>query len=187
MNRCGPNGVCACLRGFAPRSPEAWAPRVKRVGCVGAMALDCRNGISGFVPMKRGKVPDTTAIVVDFGAILADCAQRCPRDCSCTAYASAKLSGTPRTSTLEDLRVFPNFSQEPRTSMCAFRCRSRRVTADARHDPTTQRAKGCAMDSLSGLSVWVHKDILMDNSYDGIAVYEVPYTWIPTHLVEIHH
>lgn len=107
-------------------------PRVRAavaggVGCVGAMALDCRNGISGFVPMKRGKVPDTTAIVVDFGAILADCAQRCPRDCSCTAYASAKLSGTPRTSTLEDLRVFPNFSQEPRTSMCAFRCRSRYV------------------------------------------------------------
>ncbi|KAM3334045.1 hypothetical protein ACQJBY_028858 [Aegilops geniculata] len=125
------------------------------------MALDCRNDISGFVPMKRGKVPDTTAIVVDFGAILADCAQRCPRDCSCTVYANAKLSGTPRTSTLEDLRVFPNFSQEPRTSMCAFRCRSRRVTADARHDPTTQRAKGCAMDSLSGLSIWVHKSIVM--------------------------
>uniref|UniRef100_R7W702 Uncharacterized protein n=1 Tax=Aegilops tauschii TaxID=37682 RepID=R7W702_AEGTA len=53
-----------------------------------------------------------TAAVVDFRAILADCAQRCLGGCSCTAYASAKLSGVPWTSTLEVLRVFPNFSRD---------------------------------------------------------------------------
>ncbi|XP_044331660.1 receptor-like serine/threonine-protein kinase SD1-7 [Aegilops tauschii subsp. strangulata] len=102
--------------GRSPPAPQAEesreAPRVNGVRCVGATRLDCRNGTNTFVLITRGKVPDMTAAVVDFRAILADCAQRCLGGCSCTAYASAKLSGVPWTSTLEVLRVFPNFSRD---------------------------------------------------------------------------
>ena len=58
------------------------------------------------------KVLVTTAAVVDFRAILADCTPRCLRGCSCTAYASAKPSGAAWTSTLEDLRAFLNFNRD---------------------------------------------------------------------------
>ncbi|XP_048544265.1 receptor-like serine/threonine-protein kinase SD1-8 isoform X1 [Triticum urartu] len=127
VNQCGPNGVCdpnslpvcECLRGFAPRSPEAWALRDNRGGCARATPLDCGNGTDGFALMAHAKVPDTTAAVVDYRAGLAECAQRCQRNCSCTAYANANLSGAPGHrgcvmwgGALEDLRVFPNFGQD---------------------------------------------------------------------------
>ncbi|KAM0839172.1 hypothetical protein ACQ4PT_060491 [Festuca glaucescens] len=127
VNPCGPNGVCdtngfpvcSCLRGFAPRSPEAWALRDNRAGCARATPLDCGNGTDGFALVPHAKVPDTTTAVVDFGASLADCRERCLGNCPCSAYANANLSAAfghrgcvMWSGALADLRVYPNFGQD---------------------------------------------------------------------------
>ncbi|XP_040377653.1 G-type lectin S-receptor-like serine/threonine-protein kinase At4g27290 [Oryza brachyantha] len=67
VSPCGTNGVCdtnnvpvcSCLRGFTPKSPEAWALRDGRDGCLRSTPLDCKNGTDGFVAVKHAKVPDT--------------------------------------------------------------------------------------------------------------------------------
>lgn len=130
VSACGPNGVCdtnkvpacSCLPGFTPRSPASWAMRDGRDGCVRATPLDCaanRTSTDGFALLPHAKVPETTRAVVDFGSSLDQCRQRCLRNCSCTAYASANLTGAPGhrgcvtwTGGLEDLRVYPSFGQD---------------------------------------------------------------------------
>ncbi|OEL36036.1 Receptor-like serine/threonine-protein kinase SD1-8 [Dichanthelium oligosanthes] len=127
VSPCGPNGVCdastvpacACLRGFTPLSPATWALRDGRDGCVRATPLDCANRTDGFAVLPHAKVPDTTQAVVDFGSSLEQCRQRCLRNCSCTAYASANLTGEPGhrgcvmwTGGLDDLRVYPGYGQD---------------------------------------------------------------------------
>ncbi|CAN6350546.1 unnamed protein product [Urochloa humidicola] len=135
VSPCGPNGVCdtnsvppcRCLRGFAPRSPEAWALRDGRDGCVRATPLGCGGGgggnrtagDDGFAVLAHAKVPDTTEAVVDYGSGLEECRRRCLSNCSCTAYASANLTGDPGrrgcvmwTGGLDDLRVYPGFGQD---------------------------------------------------------------------------
>ncbi|XP_062231794.1 receptor-like serine/threonine-protein kinase SD1-8 [Phragmites australis] len=127
VSPCGPNGVCdtntvpvcSCLRGFTPRSPASWALRDGRDGCVRETPLDCANGTDGFTVLPHAKVPDTTSAVVDFDASLGQCRQRCLRNCSCTAYATANLSGEPGhrgcvmwTGGLADLRVYPGYGQD---------------------------------------------------------------------------
>ncbi|PUZ65322.1 hypothetical protein GQ55_3G214200 [Panicum hallii var. hallii] len=127
VSPCGPNGVCdpnavppcSCLRGFAPRSPATWALRDGRDGCARATPLDCANRTDGFAVLPHAKVPDTTLATVDFNASLEQCRQRCLRNCSCTAYASANLTGEPGrrgcvtwTGGLDDLRVYPGFGQD---------------------------------------------------------------------------
>jgi hypothetical protein len=131
VSPCGSNGVCdtnkvpacSCLPGFTPRSPASWAMRDGRDGCVRATPLDCganrSSSTDGFAPLPHAKVPDTTRAVVDYGSRLDQCRLRCLRNCSCTAYASANLTGAPGhrgcvmwTGGLEDLRVYPSFGQE---------------------------------------------------------------------------
>lgn len=127
LSPCGPNGVCdtnkvpacSCLPGFTPRSPASWAMRDGRDGCVRATPLDCANRTDGFLVLPHAKVPDATRAVVDFNSSLEQCRQRCLRNCSCTAYASANLTAAPGrrgcvmwTAGLEDLRVYPSFGQE---------------------------------------------------------------------------
>lgn len=127
LSPCGPNGVCdtnkvpacSCLPGFTPRSPASWAMRDGRDGCVRATPLDCANRTDGFLVLPHAKVPDATRAVVDFNSSLEQCRQRCLRNCSCTAYASANLTAAPGrrgcvmwTGGLEDLRVYPSFGQE---------------------------------------------------------------------------
>uniref|UniRef100_A0A0D3EUV2 Receptor-like serine/threonine-protein kinase n=1 Tax=Oryza barthii TaxID=65489 RepID=A0A0D3EUV2_9ORYZ len=131
VSPCGANGmcdtnnlpVCSCLRGFTPKSPEAWALRDGRAGCVRSTPLDCQNGTDGFVAVKHAKVPDTERSVVDLGLSLEQCRKACLMNCSCTAYASANVSGGVRghgagtgcvmwTTGLTDLRVYPEFGQD---------------------------------------------------------------------------
>ncbi|KQK05544.1 receptor-like serine/threonine-protein kinase SD1-8 [Brachypodium distachyon] len=133
VSPCGANGVCdtnalpvcACLRGFSPRQPDAWAMRENRAGCARATPLDCAragngNGTSdGFTVVPHAKVPDTTNATVDFGASLDQCRRLCLANCSCAAYASANLSRAQGQrgcvmwyGGLEDLRVYPNFGQD---------------------------------------------------------------------------
>ncbi|KAL6620484.1 hypothetical protein ACP70R_035623 [Stipagrostis hirtigluma subsp. patula] len=127
VSPCGPNGVCdtnrlpvcACLRGFTPRSPASWALRDGRDGCVRETPLDCGNGTDGFAVVRHAKVPDTTRATVDYGASLEQCRRKCLANCSCTAYASANLTGEPGhrgcvmwTGGLDDLRVYADFGQD---------------------------------------------------------------------------
>ncbi|WVZ99117.1 hypothetical protein U9M48_044464 [Paspalum notatum var. saurae] len=127
VSACGPNGVCdpaavpacSCLRGFTPRSPASWALRDGRDGCVRAAPLDCANRTDGFALLPHAKVPDTTRAVVDFNSSLDQCRLRCLGNCSCTAYASANLTGEPGhrgcvmwTGGLDDLRVYPGYGQD---------------------------------------------------------------------------
>ncbi|XP_062180044.1 receptor-like serine/threonine-protein kinase SD1-8 [Phragmites australis] len=126
VSQCGPNGVCdtntvpvcSCLHGFTPRSSASWALRDGRAGCVRETPLDCTNGTDGFTVLQHAKVPDTTSAVVDYDASGEQCKQRCLRNCSCTAYARANLSGEPGhrgcvmwAGGLADLRVYPAFGQ----------------------------------------------------------------------------
>nr|CAB3464805.1 unnamed protein product [Digitaria exilis] len=127
VSPCGANGVCdpnavppcSCLRGFTPRSPATWALRDGRDGCVRATPLGCAKRTDGFAVLTHAKVPDTARAVVDYGSSLAQCRERCLSSCSCTAYASANLTGEPGhrgcviwTGGLDDLRVYPGYGQD---------------------------------------------------------------------------
>ncbi|KAG6502151.1 hypothetical protein ZIOFF_042040 [Zingiber officinale] len=96
--RCGPNGVChpegstlcKCLQGFTPRNNSGGLD-----GCVRITALDCVNGTDGFARQSSVKLPDTSTASVDWSAVsLEECRLRCLRNCSCTGYAQANLSGS---------------------------------------------------------------------------------------------
>ncbi|RRT59694.1 hypothetical protein B296_00045615 [Ensete ventricosum] len=102
MSPCGPNGVCYpsdwpmchCLKGFRPKNPSKWDLRDGSDGCVRKTALDCRNGTDGFVALNGAMIPNTWSSVVDGSLSLEQCRARCLRNCSCTAYASANISGS---------------------------------------------------------------------------------------------
>ncbi|XP_039020153.1 G-type lectin S-receptor-like serine/threonine-protein kinase RKS1 isoform X9 [Hibiscus syriacus] len=96
---CGPNAYCnpyrtgdfecACFPGFEPKSPEAWLLRNGAAGCVRKRGISmCGNG-EGFIKFLHVKVPDTSAAHIDTTVGLKQCKEKCLRDCSCMAYASA--------------------------------------------------------------------------------------------------
>ncbi|KAK8675395.1 hypothetical protein V6N13_033462 [Hibiscus sabdariffa] len=96
---CGPNGYCnpdlsgrfecTCFPGFEPKSPEAWTIRDGTGGCVRKRGISlCGNG-EGFAKFKHVKVPDTSAAHVDMTMGLKQCKEKCLRNCTCMAYASA--------------------------------------------------------------------------------------------------
>ncbi|XP_039060075.1 G-type lectin S-receptor-like serine/threonine-protein kinase RKS1 [Hibiscus syriacus] len=96
---CGPNGYCnpyvgdfecTCFPGFEPKSKEAWIVRDRTGGCVRKRGVSmCGNG-EGFVRFPHAKVPDTAAdALVDMSIGLKQCEEKCPRNFSCIAYASA--------------------------------------------------------------------------------------------------
>ncbi|KAK8612574.1 hypothetical protein V6N13_092686 [Hibiscus sabdariffa] len=96
---CGPNGYCnpdlsgrfecTCFPGFEPKSPEAWTIRDATGGCLRKRGISlCGNG-EGFAKFKHVKVPDTSAAHVDMTMGLKQCKDKCLRNCTCMAYASA--------------------------------------------------------------------------------------------------
>ncbi|MBA0836732.1 hypothetical protein Goarm_008927, partial [Gossypium armourianum] len=96
---CGPNSncdqtqvdklECSCLPGFEPKSPETWSLREWSAGCARrANASICKHG-EGFVKVAAVKIPDTAVANADMGLGLKQCQRKCPRNCSCMAYASA--------------------------------------------------------------------------------------------------
>lgn len=96
---CRPNGYCnpylggvfecTCFPGFQPKSPEAWSIGDWAGGCVRKRGISmCGNG-EGFVKFPHTKVPDTCAAVVNMSIGLKQCKEKCLRNCSCMAYASA--------------------------------------------------------------------------------------------------
>ncbi|KAL4368183.1 hypothetical protein GQ457_05G029850 [Hibiscus cannabinus] len=97
---CGPNGYCnpylddfecTCFPGFEPKSPQTWLIRDGSGGCVKKTGISvCGNG-EGFVKFPHAKVPDTSGVpaFVDMSIGLKQCEEKCLRNCSCMAYASA--------------------------------------------------------------------------------------------------
>jgi len=124
VSPCGPFGVCNtsdspicnCLQGFKPKSPYDWALRDGTDGCIRQTQLDCTNGTDGFMMMNGAKLPDTTNATVDMSLNIDECRVQCLENCSCTAYASADISGTGSgciiwTTELTDLRVYDDGGQ----------------------------------------------------------------------------
>ncbi|KAM6562825.1 hypothetical protein CsatB_022823 [Cannabis sativa] len=101
---CGPNGICdpvnmdgfecACLPMFDPKSLKNWLLRDGSDGCVRKLQKNgtCGNG-EGFVKFEGVKIPDTSKARVNLSLSLKLCEEECLRNCTCTAYSSATLSG----------------------------------------------------------------------------------------------
>ncbi|RWW47393.1 hypothetical protein BHE74_00046623 [Ensete ventricosum] len=123
---CGPNAVCdtsrsplcGCPQGFQPKNPTKWGFRDVSDGCVRKTEVDCRNGTDGFALVSGAKLPDTSSSTVEwFGTTLDQCRAKCLKNCSCTAYAQANISGSGSgcilwSTNLTDLRVYGNGGQD---------------------------------------------------------------------------
>ena len=81
---------CNCIKGFEGRNEQEWALRDDSAGCVRKTKLSC-DGRDGFVVVKKMKLPDTTATVLDRGIGLKECEAKCLNDCNCTAYANTDI------------------------------------------------------------------------------------------------
>ncbi|XP_028761824.1 G-type lectin S-receptor-like serine/threonine-protein kinase At4g27290 isoform X1 [Neltuma alba] len=96
---CGANGnciitespVCQCLKGFNPKSPQAWNSMDWSAGCVRNEPLNCSE--DGFIKLQGLKVPDTTHTWLDETMALEECRQRCLNNCSCTAFTNSDVRG----------------------------------------------------------------------------------------------
>ena len=76
----------------------------------------CNNG-EGFVKLKHMKVLDTSIAHVDMSLSLKECEQKCLRNCSCMAYASANESAggigcLTCQGDLVDVRTYPDLGQD---------------------------------------------------------------------------
>ncbi|XP_010538687.1 PREDICTED: receptor-like serine/threonine-protein kinase SD1-8 isoform X2 [Tarenaya hassleriana] len=81
--------VCNCIRGFEPRNPQAWALRDGSGGCVRKTRLSC--GGDKFLRLRKMKLPETTAAMVDRTVGTKECEERCRRNCECTAFANTDI------------------------------------------------------------------------------------------------
>ncbi|KAG7658556.1 Protein kinase-like domain superfamily [Arabidopsis suecica] len=81
---------CYCIKGFKPVNEQAWDLRDGSAGCMRKTRLSC-DGRDGFTQLKRMKLPDTTATIVDRDIGLKVCKERCLEDCNCTAFANADI------------------------------------------------------------------------------------------------
>ncbi|KAM0063291.1 putative protein kinase RLK-Pelle-DLSV family [Helianthus debilis subsp. tardiflorus] len=98
---CGPFGscnidnspVCECLNGFEPTSPDQWRVGDWSQGCRHTVPLDCEPG-EGFNKYSNLKLPDTQRSWYNMTMTLVECEKMCKRNCSCTAYTNANISGS---------------------------------------------------------------------------------------------
>ena len=101
--RCGPNGncdeknaefECTCLAGFEPKSASDWFLKDGSAGCLRKEGAKVCGGGEGFVKVEATKPPDTSAARVNMNMSLEACREECLKDCSCSAYATANVSGS---------------------------------------------------------------------------------------------
>ncbi|WOK99771.1 receptor-like serine/threonine-protein kinase SD1-8 isoform X1 [Canna indica] len=125
VSTCGPNGICdsnkspicECMEGFLPRNPTNWGLRDWSDGCDRKTALDCQNRTDGFMKLSNSKLPDTSKSIVDLSLNLEQCREACLRNCSCTAYTNANISGDGSgcimwMNDLSDIRMYASGGQE---------------------------------------------------------------------------
>ncbi|KAL8128382.1 hypothetical protein AgCh_015100 [Apium graveolens] len=95
---CGTNGVCnvnksprcECMEGFDPKSPEDWRQADWTDGCSRKVQLECGNG-DGFMKYTGVKLPDTRWSWYNMSMNLEECADKCLKDCNCTAYSNTDI------------------------------------------------------------------------------------------------
>ncbi|KAM0951476.1 putative S-locus glycoprotein [Dioscorea sansibarensis] len=100
-SKCGPYGlcdiniwpICGCLPGFKPKSPQEWALRNASSGCDRLTALDCENMSDGFMTITLAALPETSNTILYANISLNECRAKCLKNCPCTAYATANISG----------------------------------------------------------------------------------------------
>ncbi|CAL9104087.1 unnamed protein product [Musa textilis] len=126
ISPCGPNAVCdsskaprcGCPQGFQPKNPTNWGFNDGSDGCVRKTGVDCRNGTDGFAVVSGAKLPDTSSSTVEWvGTTLDQCRAKCLKNCSCTAYAQANISGSGSgcilwSTNLTDMRVYGSGGQD---------------------------------------------------------------------------
>nr|XP_018684744.1 PREDICTED: receptor-like serine/threonine-protein kinase SD1-8 isoform X1 [Musa acuminata subsp. malaccensis] len=126
ISPCGPNAVCypsrspqcGCPQGFQPKNPTNWGFRDGSDGCVRKTEVDCRYGTDRFALVSGVKLPDTSRSTVEWvGTTLDQCGTKCLKNCSCTAYAQANISGSGSgcilwSTNLTDLRVYGSGGQD---------------------------------------------------------------------------
>lgn len=79
--------MCACLKGFVPKSPQKWNSSDWSDGCVRRTPLACSDR-DDFLTYSRFKLPDTSSSWYDKSMSLKECKELCLKNCSCTAYAN---------------------------------------------------------------------------------------------------
>ena len=104
--RCGPYGTCnsnsapnfecTCLPGFQPKSPNDWYLRDGSAGCMRKAGETVCGGGEGFVKVRGVKIPDTSVARVDTSMGMEACREECLRNCNCSGYTSANVSGGDR-------------------------------------------------------------------------------------------
>ncbi|KAJ8622121.1 hypothetical protein MRB53_030650 [Persea americana] len=117
---------CSCLKGFEPKMSKEWNLRDWSDGCVRRRPLDCAGIGDRFLELVRVKLPDTSRSRVEPTLSLNECKEDCLRNCSCTAYASANISGEGSASgcviwygNLIDLKVYSDEGQDIYIRMAA--------------------------------------------------------------------
>ncbi|QHO32412.1 hypothetical protein S245_027972 [Arachis hypogaea] len=94
--------VCLCLRGFRPKSPEAWNSSNWAQVCVRNEPLSCTSigegtGIAEstdeFVKYTGLKLPDTQHTRLVENVDIHSCSALCLNNCSCMAYTNSDISG----------------------------------------------------------------------------------------------
>ncbi|KAH0902450.1 hypothetical protein HID58_041953 [Brassica napus] len=79
--------ACRCLKGFVPKSPEAYYAGDWSGGCVREVKMGCGKGEEDFLKISKLKLPDTRGSWYDMRMDLSECKRVCLRNCSCSAYS----------------------------------------------------------------------------------------------------
>ncbi|MED6216345.1 hypothetical protein PIB30_006989 [Stylosanthes scabra] len=120
--------VCQCLKGFHPKSREAWNSNNFTQGCIRDKPLSCNNNVTstdGFVKYTGLKVPDTQHTKLHENITLDECRNFCLKNCSCMAYTNSDIRGGGSGCVmwfgdLIDIRVFQSGGQDLYIRMPAF-------------------------------------------------------------------
>ena len=82
--------VCACLKGFIPKSPKDWNSADWSNGCVRGTPLGC-NDEDGFLNYRDMKLPDISSSWFNRNTSLKECEELRLKNCSCKAYANLDI------------------------------------------------------------------------------------------------
>ncbi|KAM3731388.1 hypothetical protein ACB098_12G160000 [Castanea mollissima] len=103
------NFECKCFPGFEPKSSRDCVREKQGVSMC--------NNVEGFVKLANMKLPDTSIAHVDMSLSMIECEQKCLRNCSCMAYASANeneggIGCLTWQGDLVDARTYPDLGQD---------------------------------------------------------------------------
>ncbi|GFZ04857.1 S-locus lectin protein kinase family protein [Actinidia rufa] len=97
--QCGANSICRnyksviceCLKGFIPRSQEAWSVLDSSSGCTRRTPLNCQNR-DKFIKVEAVKFPDLINSRFEKSMDLEECKAECLKNCPCIAYGNSNFT-----------------------------------------------------------------------------------------------